>query len=227
MVVDESGKRSKKSKLDMAGASVQGMGGRLSIIVSGLPAVGKTTVAKAIADRFNLRYYSGGDILKELAIARGYMHAGSDWWDREHGIRFLEERESNPEFDRYVDDRLMALVRKGGVVVTSYTLPWLMESESEVVKILLKGSREKRAERMSARDAIPYEEALRIVTIRDERNKRLYRSLYNIDLCRDTHVFDFVISTDDLEAESVIDIACNIVGHLIRGMGKGGHDARL
>lgn len=201
----------------MTQASVRGMD-KLSVVVSGLPAVGKTTVAKAIADRFKLRYYSGGDILKELAVARGYMQSGNDWWDKEHGIRFLEERASNPEFDKHVDDYLIALVKKGGVVVTSYTLPWLIGSEA--VKILLKGSREKRAERMSARDAISYEEALRIVTIRDERNKRLYKSLYNIDLCKDIDVFDFVISTDDLQAESVIDIACNIVEHLIRSMGK-------
>lgn len=202
----------------MAQASVQGMEEKLSIVVSGLPAVGKTTVAKAIADRFNLHYYSGGDILKELAVARGYVQSGSDWWDKEHGIRFLEERASNPEFDRQVDDHLIALVKRGGVVVTSYTLPWLIGDKA--IKILLKGSREKRAWRMSARDAIPYEEALRIITIRDERNKRLYKSLYNIDLCKDVDVFDFVISTDELQAESVIDIACNIVGHLIRSKGK-------
>lgn len=197
----------------MAQTPVQGMGERLSIVVSGLPAVGKTTVARAIADRFNLLYYSGGDILKELAIARGYMHSGSDWWDKEHGIMFLEERESNPEFDKHVDDYLIALVKRGGVVVTSYTLPWLIDGEA--IKILLKGSREKRAERMAARDSIPYEEALRIVTIRDERNKSLYKRLYNIDLCKDIDVFDFVINTDHLKAESVIDIACNIVEHLI------------
>lgn len=201
----------------MAQVSVQGMD-KLSIVVSGLPAVGKTTVAKAIADRFNLRYYSGGDILKELAVAKGYIQSGNDWWDKEHGIRFLEERASNPEFDKHVDEYLIALVKKGGVVVTSYTLPWLIGNEA--VKILLKGSKEKRAERMSVRDSIPYEEALRIVSIRDERNKRLYKSLYNIDLCKDIDVFDFVISTDDLHAESVIDIVCSIVRHLIGNMGK-------
>lgn len=186
-----------------------------SIVISGLPAVGKTTVAEAIASKFNMRYYSGGDILKELAISRGYRIAGNDWWDREQGMSFLAERESNPEFDKQVDEYLLALVKKGNVVVTSYTLPWLA-SYDDVVKIYLKGSREKRAARMAIRDNLTYDEALQVIAIRDERNKRLYKNLYNIDICNDLTVFDFVINTDGLSASSVIDIACVIVGHILR-----------
>ena len=38
-----------------------------SIIISGPPAIGKTTVAKGLAEEFDLVHLSGGDILKELA----------------------------------------------------------------------------------------------------------------------------------------------------------------
>ncbi len=186
---------------------------RRSIIISGPPAVGKTTLAEAIASRFNMRYYSGGDILKELAVSKGYKVAGSDWWDREQGMRFLAERESNPEFDRQVDEYLLNLVREGGIVATSYTLPWL--APDDTVKIYLKGSKESRAARMASRDNLTYEEALRIVTIRDERNRILYKNLYNIDIYNDLIVFDFVINTDYLSASSVIDIACVIVEHVL------------
>ncbi len=186
---------------------------RRSIIISGLPAVGKTTLAEAIASRFNMRYYSGGDILKELAASKGYKVEGSDWWDREQGMRFLAERESNPEFDRQADEYLLRLVREGGIVATSYTLPWL--ASDDTVKIYLKGSRERRAARMATRDNLAYEEALSVVTIRDERNRMLYKSLYNIDIYNDLLVFDFVINTDHLSASSVIDIACVIVEHVL------------
>ena len=37
------------------------------IILSGMPAVGKTTAAFSLCKEFNLNYYSGGDLLKELA----------------------------------------------------------------------------------------------------------------------------------------------------------------
>ncbi|MDO8640585.1 MAG: AAA family ATPase, partial [Nitrosarchaeum sp.] len=52
-----------------------------SIVISGPPAVGKTTVAKGLADEFNLTYLSGGDILKEMANEQGFDVIGDDWWD--------------------------------------------------------------------------------------------------------------------------------------------------
>ena len=43
-----------------------------SIVISGPPAVGKTTVAKGLANEFNLIYLSGGDVLKDLAKEQGF-----------------------------------------------------------------------------------------------------------------------------------------------------------
>ncbi|MFB5603433.1 MAG: AAA family ATPase, partial [Candidatus Nitrosomaritimum aestuariumsis] len=50
-----------------------------SIVISGPPAVGKTTVAKGLASEFNLKYLSGGDVLKELAREQGFEVDGDDW----------------------------------------------------------------------------------------------------------------------------------------------------
>ncbi|TAK17614.1 MAG: AAA family ATPase, partial [Nitrosarchaeum sp.] len=71
-----------------------------SIVISGPPAVGKTTVAKGLADEFNLTYLSGGDILKEMANEQGFNVVGDDWWDTEDGMKFLNQRENNSEFDK-------------------------------------------------------------------------------------------------------------------------------
>ena len=43
-----------------------------SIVISGPPAVGKTTVAKGLAEEFDLTYLSGGDVLKEMAKEHGF-----------------------------------------------------------------------------------------------------------------------------------------------------------
>ena len=47
-----------------------------SIVISGPPAVGKTTVAKGLAKEFNLQYLSGGDVLKEMAKEHGFNSDG-------------------------------------------------------------------------------------------------------------------------------------------------------
>ena len=44
-----------------------------SIVISGWPAVGKTTVASKLAQEFGLAMYNGGDILKVLAAEKGYF----------------------------------------------------------------------------------------------------------------------------------------------------------
>ena len=36
--------------------------------------MGKTTVAKALGEKFNLQYVSGGDVLKEIASECGFKH---------------------------------------------------------------------------------------------------------------------------------------------------------
>ena len=97
-----------------------------SIVISGPPAVGKTTVAKGLAKEFNLKYLSGGDVLKEMAKEQGFDSDGDDWWDTEEGMKFLNQREQNSEFDKNLDKKLTDLFNQGGMVITSYTLPWLI-----------------------------------------------------------------------------------------------------
>lgn len=182
-----------------------------SIIISGLPAVGKTTVAEAIAKTFLLKCYSGGDILKEMAKEHGYKISGRDWWDKENGMRFLHERRKNYDLDKRLDEYLLTLVDNGDTVITSYTLPWLAK---DCIKFWLKGSVESRAKRMSVRDKIPYEEALRIVKKRDEENKLLYFNMYGIRFGEDLLVFDYVINTDELNVDAVIDVSLTILKYL-------------
>jgi cytidylate kinase len=183
-----------------------------SIVVAGMPAVGKTTVARLLAERLGLEYIAGGDILKEIARSRGYRVTGSDWWDTDEGKAFLKERQSNPRFDLEVDSRLKEMLYRGGYVATSYSMPWL--TGPEIVKVWLKASLETRAKRMSSRDKIPYEEALKIVSFRDEENKKLYKSLYGYELGEDLGVFHLVVDTELLPPQTVT----SVVVEYVRGL---------
>ena len=179
-----------------------------SIIISGPPAIGKTTIAKGLAKEFGIEYLSGGDILKELAGEQGFQTQGDDWWDTRDGINFLEQRKKNPEFDKNVDNKLKELFSKGGIVVTSYTLPWIVEGG---VKIWLDGSKENSALRMTTRDNSSKDKALEIVQKRYNENKIIYKELYGFEFGEDLSVFDKVIETDDLNVEQVLEIAKSTV----------------
>src|SRR3712207_2909155 len=85
-------------------------GKKLSIVISGWPAVGKTTIAEKISENFNLKLWNGGDILKMMAYEKGYSSAlNNDWWDTDEAIKFMNERNQSPNFDKEVDRRLIDL----------------------------------------------------------------------------------------------------------------------
>jgi cytidylate kinase len=182
-----------------------------SIIISGPPAVGKTTIAKGIAEEFGLTHLSGGDILKELAEEEGFKTGGDDWWDTQEGMNFLSQRQENSEFDKKVDDKLKKYFLDGNVVITSYTLPWLIEGG---VKIWLEGSKENSAQRMTTRDNLSKDNALEIVQKRYQENKKIYKALYGFEFGEDLSLFDKVIETDGLNASQVLDIAKTVVRKL-------------
>ena len=183
-----------------------------SVVLSGPPAIGKTTVAKGLAKEFNLNYLSGGDILKEFAIEQGFSSSGDDWWDTEDGMKFLNQRKENPEFDKKVDEKLIKLFEKGDVVITSYTLPWLIDSG---IKLWLSGTIENSAKRMQNRDNMEESSAFEVVNKRFNENKLIYKNLYNFEFGDDLSVFDKIIQTDGINAEQVLEIAKSSVRELL------------
>jgi CMP/dCMP kinase len=183
---------------------------RLSIIISGWPAVGKTTMATELGKEFNLKLYSGGDILKMLAEAKGYMTSGDDWWDTKEAKSFMEQRKLDPSFDNQVDKKLIEITKSENAVITSYTLPWLVDDDG-IIKFWLKSSQKNRAHRMANRDNISYSEARKIIEIRDEENKNIYKDLYGFNFGEDLKVFDFCLNTDILSLPSLIEVSKFII----------------
>ncbi len=173
----------------------------ISVVISGSAAVGKTTLAHALAKEFGFKLYNGGDILKEIARQQGYSVTGNDWWDSNEAIGFMKERKMNSIYDRQVDEKLTNIAKKGNVIITSHTLPWLTP---EPITFWLSASPQKRSERMSKRDKISIKEALRIVRMRDRENKKIYKKIYGAKFGDGLEVFDFMINTELLSLDSLV-----------------------
>ena len=179
-----------------------------SVIISGPPAIGKTTIAKGLGEEFGLKYLSGGDVLKAMAQDQGFETDRDDFWDTAEGMNFLNIRKINPEFDKQVDQKLGKIFLTEDVIITSYTLPWLVK---DGIKIWLAGSHENSAKRMTMRDDISIKDALEIVKKRYDENKTLYHKLYGFNFGDDLSVFNAIINTDDLGPDQVLEQAKNAV----------------
>lgn len=174
-----------------------------AIVISGMPASGKTTLAHSLGERLGVPVLGGNNILEEMAIERGYKPTGDEWWDSGEGLRFLGERRSNPEFDKETDRRMKEKIKRGNIVVTSWTAPWLVE---EGFKVWISATRETRAERMAERDGTSVEEAEQTLLKRDSENHELYSRLYGIDYGNDMKPFDLIVRNDGKEASETLEI---------------------
>ncbi len=174
-----------------------------AIILSGPPAVGKTTVSKLLSKRLGFPTVGGTDILKEMAADRGYKMSGDDWWDTPEAMRFVKERESNTDFDKEVDRRLLKKVDEGNVIITTYTMPWLAKKG---FKVWLEGTIKNRAHRMAERDHSNEGIAEKMLRQRQEENDKIYSKLYGIDFEHDRSPFHLQVDTNKAGAEEVTDM---------------------
>jgi cytidylate kinase len=170
------------------------------ICICGMAGSGKSTVAKKLAEKYGLKYYSGGDALKALAIEKGYKTVEKGWWESPEGLSFLENREKDLELDRAVDQKLLAVAEQGNVILDSWTMPWLLKRG---FKIWLEASPRKRAERVAKRDGISIEKALEALREKESKTKAIYKKLYGFSLGEDFTPFHLILDTDNLEAEEV------------------------
>ncbi len=174
-----------------------------AIVICGMPASGKTTVARIIGKRLGIEAIGGGEILREIAKDRGYNPEGDDWWDTEEGIRFLRERAADLNFDKEADRRMIEKANRGNIIITSYTAPWIVKN---AFKVWLDAHEHKRIERMAKRAGVEQKEIEHVVWLRDKENTELYDRLYKVQLGKDKKPFDLIVDTDNMKPEQVADI---------------------
>ena len=185
---------------------------KVVICVSGMTGSGKSTVAKKLAEKYGLNYFSGGNAMRALVQEEGYDSEVRGWWESPEGLNFLKKRMTDPAFDKKIDQKLVELAAEGNVVLDSWTVPWLIE---DGFKIWLEASPQVRAKRVVTRDAMTEEEALKALTEKDERTRQIYKQLYGFDLGHDLTPFNLVLATDGLEPEDVFYAVALVTDRLV------------
>lgn len=174
------------------------MKGRLFIpvFIGGGAATGKSTVAKQLAERLEVRHYSAGDRFRQLASERGLTLA-----------ELRRAAEKDTDIDREIDRRLLDLAESEVCVIDGRVLAYLAKNVrgNRIFAVQLTASRDVAAKRLSTRERrMTPTEARDAIQYREEEDARRFKALYHYDLA-DTSCFDCRIDTDDLGPDMVIE----------------------
>ena len=182
------------------------------ISVCGMAGSGKSTQARKLAEKYCLKFFSGGDALKALALKEGFKPLNYGWWESREGMRFLKVRSVDQKYDKKVDEMLLEVADEGNVVLDSWTMPWLLKRG---FKIWLEASAEKRAERIAQRDRMPVVNALKALKAKEKRTKMIYKRLYGFKLGEDFEPFHFILDTESLSSDEVFHVLCSVIDNTV------------
>jgi len=172
------------------------------ITFSGLHGAGKSTYAKDIAESFNLRYVSAGDLFRRRALERGLTIAG-----------LTDLAAGDSSIDKELDERTLREAEKGSVVLDGQLAGW-MAKEFADIRIYLKAPLDVRVARLALRDGLSLEEARSEMLHREAEERERYKSLYGIDV-NDTLIYEVILDTRFLGLEPIKGVLRTIVREYI------------
>lgn len=168
------------------------------VTISGKPGSGKSTVAKALADRLGLAHRSAGELMREMAAERGMSVLA---------LSAIAESDGGA-IDREIDQRTRELGDTEDDFVIDSRLAWHFIPSS--VKVFLEVGIEVSAARIygQARGAeVENTDLLATISAVERRltsETARYRQYYGIDWLNKRH-YDLIVDTSALDVTAVVD----------------------
>jgi cytidylate kinase len=169
------------------------------ITISGTPGSGKSTVAKAIARELNLKHYSAGDFMREMAESRSISL-----------MELTELAKTDKSIDDEIDARTKHLALKDNLVIDSRIAFHFIP---KAIKIFLKADLKIAAQRTwkdisaqkrhTEQQLKSEKEVYDAILKRMEAEKRRFNEYYKVDFL-DLRNYDFVLDTTNLTIEDSI-----------------------
>jgi len=166
----------------------------VKIAISGLTASGKSTLAKNLADYFNIKKYSAGEIFRNYARERGL------------DIEKLS-LEAEEKLDKIADEETKRICSfEDNFVIEGRLTIYFCEN---AFKIYIYADKEIRAKRLALRENLNFEEALKRLEERDSYDLDRYKKIYKIeDYEREMKkIANLIVDSSDLSIEEVFNIS--------------------
>jgi cytidylate kinase len=179
----------------------------MKITINGTPGSGKTTLAKAIAKRLGLKFYSSGQIRRDIAKIFGL-----------NIDEFNKLGEKHAFTDKLVDEMVKTILKNQSFVLDA-RLGWWLFPES--IKIFVTSSLDiaaerifkasKKGERKSEMTYRSIEEVKREIKQRMRSDERRYRKYYKIRNIYELRHYDIILDTTGMSKKKMIEECLNAI----------------
>ena len=167
----------------------------MRITISGPPGSGKSTACSKLTERLGLESVIFGKIFRQLAAEKN-LSLGE----------LGELAEKDPSIDKMIDSRILEIARANEDIILESRLSAYMCARNGIpaFKVYIDASPEVRMARIGVREGETVEEACAKTLDRQRSEAKRYKMYYDIDI-EDKSVYDFIINTDDLDPDQVVD----------------------
>lgn len=181
----------------------------MKITITGMPGAGKSTIAKALSEKLNLKIYSMGQIRRDIAKKKGItIH------------EFNKQGETDPSTDNEVDNYQKEIGQKEDNIIMEGRTSFFLVPDSiklfvdvsldeGAVRILKDLHDEEKGKKRNEGKIETIEEMKDMLAKRTDSDRRRYKKYYGVEDAFDKNQFDIIVDTTKLTIEEAIQETVN------------------
>lgn len=166
------------------------------IAIASPPGSGGTTVAKKLAKRLKLKFFSVGLYYKKFSNEKKESKAACELWKTKFG--------SSEKLHHHMDNLQIELAKKGNIVIEATLSIYFLKKLSKY-KIWLDVPFKVRVERAAKRDNVPVENVIKEISQREDIERREWKRMYDFDYFDQKYDADFVLDSSKLTPKQTVD----------------------